>query len=108
MLNPKIYKALVANSEGLYSIDVIEFEGGLWLVPEWIDHITEGWTSPARIIRMDTLPYQRDTGLTDTDFVVNVTIPTELLDGKDPQSVKTDFPFEVRDLPEIRVSSVLH
>lgn len=104
-----VLKALVGSDTGLFTIDVIEFEGGLWLVTEWIDKKALGWTTPARIIRLDTIPHQvAQSGLNGANFVVNVSIPTAILHGADPTTVKTEHPLEIRDLPEIRFSSVVH
>lgn len=106
--SPKL-KALVGNDHGLFTIDVIEYEGGLWLVTEWLDNKALGWTTPARIIRMDTIPHQiASTRLHGEDFVVNVSIPKAILTGADPKSVETEIPLEVRDLPGIRFSASVH
>ena len=98
---------MVGNEDGLYRVDVIEFEGGLWLVPEWLDNKAQGWTTPARIIRLDTIPHQRVEGM-DYHFVVNVSIPKAILTGADPTTIDTEFPLIVRDMPGVRFSPTVH
>ena len=41
----QIKTAMVGNSEGgqLFKCDVIEHQGLLWLVPEWLQNRAEGW-----------------------------------------------------------------
>lgn len=107
-INTHTFKAYVGNESGLFKIDVIEFEGGLWLVTEWLDNKAQGWTTPARIIRMDTIPHQRAQQGSDVDYVVNISIPKALLSGCDPTTVETELPLEIRDLPGIRFSASVH
>lgn len=107
LIESRIYIAMVGNEDGLFSIDVIDYESGLWLVPEWLDNKAQGWTTPARIIRLDTIPHQRVEGQ-NYHFVVNVSIPKALLQGCDPSKVTTECPLEIRDMPEVRISPTSH
>lgn len=98
---------MVGSEDGLFNVDVIEFEGGLWLVPQWLDNKAQGWTTPGRIIRLDTIPHQRVDGQA-YHFVVNVAIPKAILQGDDPTKVATEYPLEVRDMPGCRFSGSVH
>jgi hypothetical protein len=57
----KIFRTLVQQSDdgALYSVDTIEFEGKLWLVPEWLKGPAEGTETPARIICLYGLPTEK-------------------------------------------------
>jgi len=81
-------KTYVKSDDGnTYSIDTIEFEGGLWLVPRWFVTPYPQMYKPARMIRMDTLTHN----LVGEDLVPGVTvyaiddpIPKSVLDGTSP------------------------
>lgn len=53
-----IEKTLVAvTGAGILEFDTITVSGQRWIVPEWIDgYPTEGFSRPARMIRIDQLP----------------------------------------------------
>lgn len=107
-INAPTLKAYVGTDVSLIVMDVIEFEGGLWLVTEWLDNKAQGWTTPARIIRMDTIPHQLAHPSDSVDFVVNISIPIALLQGHDPSAIETECALDVRDLPGIRFSASTH
>lgn len=68
----------------IYKCDTIEFEGKMWLVPEWVDNPREGWRKPVRIICLDILPHQKSPG-GPADFVLNHGIPKSVFfDGQIP------------------------
>lgn len=98
----KILKAMVgsADSGEIFQIDVIEHDNKLWLVPQWYDVPAQGVSKPARIIRMDTLRHQKIApGGLHGDYILNVPIPTALLNLPTP---KQPVPgFEVQEMPEI-------
>jgi hypothetical protein len=100
----KIFIFIVGNTEDgkIYKVDAIEYEQKLWLVPRWLDAPARGVTMPARLIRMDTLPYQKMTHSSyGADFVLNVPVPKVLLGPTTPQEAVPDF--EVRELPEVEI-----
>jgi len=81
----KIVKTLVGTDDGkIDSCDTIEHEGGLWLVPVWLEAPTQGWRKPGRIIRMDNLPHQNAPAGFQQQYVLNVPIPRAVLDGRTP------------------------
>jgi hypothetical protein len=97
----KILLVIVGSDDGkIYKVDAIEHEGKLWLVPHWLDVPAQGLTKPARLIRMDVLPFQRMTNPAyGADFVLNAPVPKALLE---PNTPRQEVPgFEVQELPEI-------
>jgi hypothetical protein len=96
----QIFKALVGSDDGkIYKVDTIHHEGGLWLVPRWLDVSAKRETKPARLIRMDLLPYQQIESSQPADFVLNGYMPKALFDFDAP--LKSTLGFEVMELPEI-------
>jgi hypothetical protein len=98
----KILKAMVGSADhgSLYKVDVIEHDQKLWLVPQWLDSPAEGVSRPARIIRMDTLRHQKNAPNSPYgDYVLNVPIPTALLNLETPKQPIDGF--EVQEMPEI-------
>lgn len=83
----QIFKTLMFFSdvaEGtLYQVDTIEYQGKMWLVPEWLDNPLAGLRKPTRIILLDVLPHQQSPG-GPTDFVLNAGIPKSVFDGQIP------------------------
>jgi hypothetical protein len=96
----QIFKTLVGSDDGkIYKVDTIHHEGGLWLVPRWLDVPAKRETKPARLIRMDLLPYQQIELGQPADFVLNGYMPKALLDCSSP--LKSTQSFEVLEPPEI-------
>lgn len=98
----KILKTIVGSAEtgALYLIDTIEHEGKLWLVPQWLDEPIRKVSKPARLIRLDILPFQSMKGSKyPADYVLNGPMPTALLELKTPKEPISGF--EVRELPEL-------
>jgi hypothetical protein len=93
-------KTLVGTENGtIVMIDTIEHEGGLWLVPQWLENPSQGVRSPRRIIRLDVLPYEATT-FGGADYLLSRGhIPTDVLECKTQQAQVADF--VVIDLPEI-------
>lgn len=91
----QLLKSLVSVKDvGIVEIDTIAHEGKLWLVPEWIDgYPSTGFSTPARIIRIDLLPRS---GTPDRP-VLDAQIPQDVLDGK------TTGRYEVVELPSLCV-----
>lgn len=94
----KILKTLVTFPDGIYAIDTIEYEGDLWLVPEWIDGTpSEGYSKPVRIIRMPLL--QEAGPAVSADYVVSYPLPKGVLDGEIPTELANVC--DVIESPEI-------
>lgn len=86
----KIFKTLVPAEDGLFSCDTIEYEGKLWLVPEWFDETPKkGYSRPVRIICMETLEHSAPFG--ENDYVLKDPIPKAVLDGHVPQGLENKY-----------------
>jgi hypothetical protein len=83
MPKKQILKTFVSDGTSIFPMDTIAYEGGFWLVPEWLESASEGWRAPARIIRLDNLGYQdlREASQP-ADFVVNEPIPRAVFEGR--------------------------
>ncbi|TXC68168.1 hypothetical protein FSZ31_10735 [Sphingorhabdus soli] len=67
----------------IFKCDVVRHEGDLWLVPEWLDNTSEGWSKPARIIR---LPHPRQESGKGR-YTIQRPIPKWYLDGPWPEEL---------------------
>lgn len=85
----KIYKTMfvIEGESAFRSMDTIQYEGKMWLVPEWLD-IEK--TKPARIILLDVLPHQK-TLFAVNDFALNDPIPKAVLNGKIPSKIANKY-----------------
>jgi hypothetical protein len=83
-METRIYKARVIFGREFCLCDAIEHEGKLWLVPKWLEKRSEGWRSPARIIRFDNLEHTASVGSPGRDYLVHDQLPSTLLvfDGR--------------------------
>jgi hypothetical protein len=79
----KILKTRVASAgdNRIFSVDTIEHQGGLWLVPQWTGSTTAGVRRPMRIIRIDLLRYQKP-GPKGYDYLLNDPVPIGILFGQ--------------------------
>lgn len=73
-------------------IDTIEHEGGLWLVPKWLETPYPNMHRPARIIRMDALVLHRH------GDIYNNGVEIRKLDGPVPRAV-LDGDFSLLSAP---------
>ena len=87
----------------IYKCDTIEYEGKMWLVPEWLDSPREGWRKPARIICLDVLPHQKSPG-GPSDFVLNGGIPKSVFDGQIP--TPPEDVYIVIECPDIKFPAI--
>lgn len=98
-----VFKTLVPLDDGIDEIDTIEYEGALWLVPEWIDTARKGWSRPARIVCLSLLEHTPMPPESGCRFVVANPIPTAVLGGQVPPQSASQY--VVVDLPEIEVET---
>jgi hypothetical protein len=90
------FKVEVVTDDGTRHIcDGIEWKEKLWLVPYWLDDTGTGQTTPARIIRFDSLPYDRFRN----GYVVNLPIPKALFHLAAPLQPLAGFEYE--ELPAV-------
>jgi len=86
----------------IYKMDTIEYQGKMWLVPEWTVDRLEGLTRPTRIICLDLLPHQKITGEgVPADFVLSDGIPKSVCDGQ--IQTQQEYSFFVIENPDITV-----
>lgn len=90
----------IENDKGIYEQDAIEYEGQIWLVPEWSDHISGEYCIPTRIVSLATLRHQPAPSGFDAELVVNDPIPKDVLDGRVPPRLANKY--VVREMPDIR------
>ena len=89
----------------IYKVDTIEYQGKMWLVPEWFDNPLGGWRKPVRIICLDVLPHQKTPGNPEADFVLNAGIPKSVFDdGQIP--LQPEDLFVVIESPGIFFSAI--
>lgn len=81
----KVFKTILATSGEMprktYRVDTIEYQGKMWIVPEWLETPRQGWKRPARLILLDVIPHQRTLGSPFGDFVLTSPIPRGVYDG---------------------------
>jgi hypothetical protein len=95
-----IKKTLVWTEDGkIEAVDTIENDKKLWLVPFWSDLPGQKLTRPGRLIRIDSLSYQKNQTHPNVAFVLNEILPKSLFDPTFSEKQKTQF--EVVELPDI-------
>ncbi len=97
-----IYTTMVGSGSTIHKVDTIKYDRGIWLVPEWHEHVGEGYMTPARIVRLDVVPYQElapDSPY--GHFLVNGPMPQEALFGEPSEEQVSHYQIQFR--PDIRV-----
>jgi hypothetical protein len=95
--------AWVKTEDGTYSVDIIQYEGGLWLVPSWLDTPYPKMRKPARLIRLDALAH-KDLGFLMPDhrrLVLDDPIPKSVLFG--PYQSLQEPRYEVVEEPDLMI-----
>lgn len=93
----RIYTTMISISgdpaleNGLHLADTIEYQGGLWLVPEWSEAPSEGWKKPKRIIRIDKFRHEPMPGPYPADYLLHETVPKAVLDGNAASALVIGF-----------------
>jgi hypothetical protein len=101
MTERQICKTMVGFDDGnVQTVDTIEHDAKLWLVPYWLDQRALRRTRPNRLIRLDLLPHRRSQS-PHYDFVLDTTMPTALFRAKPLQDVQEAKGFEVLELPDL-------
>lgn len=96
----KVLMHIEGDHGGEYDQDAIEYEGKLWLVPEWSDSPVLGYRIPTRIISLETLRYQRWEAGPYAEYVINDPMPIDVLEGRAPPEVLSKY--VVVEMPDIR------
>lgn len=98
-----IFKVIVAVGSQIQIVDAIAYEGGVWLVPAWLDQPSTGLQKPMRIIRVDQLERKTTTPMSPAAFFLREPMPIELFDVQRPPA--EDSGFVVIDLPPILLNA---
>jgi hypothetical protein len=105
-MNMDVRKATLVLSDdegkggGIYRMDVIEFQGRNWLVPEWLDYKDAKVSMPVRIVCLDLLPHQTSNS-SEYQFVVSGPIPKSVVEGRAPPELAKQY--LVIEKPDIRL-----
>ena len=83
----------------ILEMNAIEFEGQLWLVPEWLENQDERWSTPTRIIALDPSQYQGSSS--SGRYIVSRPIPKSVLAGRVPPELAGRY--RVVERPDIRI-----
>ena len=76
----RILKTMLPDEKGISLCDSIEYEGHIWLVPEWLDDTpTVGFSRPARIVRVTGFAQPCTFG--GADYLISNPLPKGVLDG---------------------------
>ena len=98
-----IFKTLVFGEwkKGYKLFDTIEYRGGFWLVPGWIETRRQGWLAPVRLIRLSRPIQFEDVGANNPghQFLVNVPLPKQLFDPTVPMQLREKY--EILDEPDL-------
>lgn len=96
-----MFKTMIAHGPTLQSIDSIEYANKKWIVASWLEHKTEGYRIPGRLIRFDDHRHQHLGLMHPTaEYALSVPIPIGVLDGSDPHPEQAGF--EILDQPDLR------
>jgi hypothetical protein len=82
-----IFRCISVQPDGVWTLDLIHYEGEFWLVPEWDDNKIEGWSAPARIVRLGSLPHTIHLGKPIGDASVLAGAPRESVFGPYPSQM---------------------
>jgi hypothetical protein len=104
MSETKTFKAAfpLEGESHVFQCTAIEFEGRIWLVPNWLSSPDGKYTMPERIILLEQFQHQRldPPGPTGENFVVNVPIPKALFEGRVSHELKEKY--VVIERPDIK------
>ena len=101
MTTKTIYRANFVAEDGLYDVDIIDHNAEFWLVPEWLDNPSEKWSTPARIIRLNSIPHRKCLGSPLADFLILPGVPKAAIFG--PYPYIGPLQVEMVEAPDIRV-----
>jgi hypothetical protein len=110
MSDTKLYKVIVGFEDGVIAdCDAVEYQGAIWLVPNWLPFPNEGYGKPERMIRLDQFPHRRFDPPTagpppfdGANFGINEPIPRALFDGELSGTLKDKY--VVLQKPDARFS----
>jgi hypothetical protein len=98
----------IEGDQNIMKGDAIEHEGRLWLVVQWLEHRTEGFAKPRRLIALDAFGLERFPQPTHFgDAAASTPIPKGLLEF--PIAPQLAGRFDVLEQPDVTLpSSAVH
>lgn len=97
-----VFKILVSFTEldgNIQSCDAINYNDGIWLVPQWLEDPATGLARPVRIVRVDHFGLQPTTLAGNYYVLAPRKLSREVLEGR----IRPRPQDEVMELPEIEV-----
>jgi len=88
------------DSGDIFQCDTIRHDGGLWLVPRWLES-KEGWRKPERIIRIDIYGSDLSGDGGGPGFVLNHPLDREIWEGDLPPEFGGQYQIILK--PDIKV-----
>lgn len=91
-------KAMIAYAEDgqLGSVDCVSYAGAVWLVAMWNEAPREGWKTPKRTVRLDSLRWM-PSSFAGCRYLVKDPLPKALFE--DPRPFAAAEPFVVDEAP---------
>jgi hypothetical protein len=101
----KIFKTIVMIEDdgSIGPCDTIQYEGRLWLVPEWLEVPSEQKTVPTRIIGLAPDRFQKPNQKYRADYFLTGSISKALLAGQIPIELKGQV--VVIERPDIKIQA---
>ncbi len=94
-------KVCVSDGASLMVMDLVEYQGRLWIVPAWIEWQRERLQAPARLIALDSVAHRQASANVPFQYEVSTIIPRAVLDGSDQNPEEAGF--EVLERPGIAI-----
>jgi len=79
-LTMKIHKCAVSHGNEIWECDMIIRKHKFYLVPEWLQNLSEGWQTPKFAIRIEKSKLQNHSSGT-FDYVLSKPLPKGVFDG---------------------------
>ena len=116
MTDTRVFKVIVGLEDGtLGDCAAYEYQGAIWLVPNWLPFSDKGYTKPERMIRLDQFRYQQfdppATGpgpFAGADFAINDPLPKALLTSELTPQLKSKYVVLDRPDAKFRVGGLRH
>lgn len=91
-----------SDTPNLWTVEVIEHEGELWLVGGWLANPQEQYKTPTRLVCLSRMKHQRCSPGRPHDFLTREPLPKAVLDR--PTLPGERGGFVVLEAPDVRVS----
>lgn len=95
----KLYSAMLTTDGDIVKMDVIEYKGGFWLVPEWLVSPDKKYMRPLRAVSLATIEHSLIESGNPAHFVVSMPIDKSVFHGHPVEDLQTAYVIE--ENPEI-------